>query len=362
MAWPPPPIAADKAPGPPDDEFEHPDHHNELANAINDTVTEFTSGPTGLKIAGIEAGAQVNTVDSVNGATGVVVLNADDIDDTSTTNKFATAAQLSAVDGLATTYQPLDADLSTLAAGNIPTNLNESLASQYVALPETEGTVGQAVKIASLDPLVTEWGDASGGSSAAADVTITDTAELYAATNVEEALAEVAADVAAIAGGFESVWIRAQSPDMVASVGTPAASVVGSGSQSAVYWPVLRFDAAAQESVRGSVMPPAGWSTFDVDVYYTAVADPTTGDVVWRFQHTSRAPGDSLTSGGYTTETDVTDTIDGWLLMSSARVASGLTTTPNEPFLFQLSRMGADAADTVTTDAAVIGIRLKRAT
>jgi hypothetical protein len=134
MAWPPPPIAADKAPGPPDDEFEHPDHHNELANAINDTVTEFTSGPTGLKIAGIEAGAQVNTVDSVNGATGVVVLDADDIDDTATTNKFATAAQLSAVDGLATTYQPLDADLTTLAAGNIPTNLNASLASHYQPL------------------------------------------------------------------------------------------------------------------------------------------------------------------------------------------------------------------------------------
>jgi hypothetical protein len=75
-------------------------------------------------------------VDSVNGATGVVVLDADDIDDTSTTNKFATAAQLSAVDGLASTYQPLDADLTTLAAGNIPTNLNASLASQYAPIAE----------------------------------------------------------------------------------------------------------------------------------------------------------------------------------------------------------------------------------
>lgn len=39
MAWPPDPIAADKAPGLPDDINEHPDHHNALATAINDTVT-----------------------------------------------------------------------------------------------------------------------------------------------------------------------------------------------------------------------------------------------------------------------------------------------------------------------------------
>jgi hypothetical protein len=121
-------------------------------------------------------------VDSVNGATGVVVLDADDIDDTATTNKFATAAQLSAVDGLATTYQPLDADLTTLAAGNIPTNLNASLASQYVALPAVEGAVGQAVKIASLAPLVTEWGDASGGGGASR-VTFSNAAYTIVATD-----------------------------------------------------------------------------------------------------------------------------------------------------------------------------------
>lgn len=38
-----------------------------------------------------------SAVDSVNGKTGVVVLDADDIDDSTTTNKFATAAQLSQI-------------------------------------------------------------------------------------------------------------------------------------------------------------------------------------------------------------------------------------------------------------------------
>jgi hypothetical protein len=99
-------------------------------------------------------------VDSVNGATGVVVLDADDIDDTSTTNKFATAAQLSAVDGLAATYQPLDADLTTLAAGNIPTNLNASLASQYVLLADADRVDGEGPV---WDESAGEWVSAPGG-------------------------------------------------------------------------------------------------------------------------------------------------------------------------------------------------------
>jgi hypothetical protein len=113
-------------------------------------------------------------VDSVNGATGVVVLDADDIDDTSTTNKFATAAQLSAVDGLASTYQPLDADLTTLAAGNIPTNLNASLASQYATAAQGD-LADTAVQPDDLATVATTgaYGDLSGtptlGTAAAAD-------------------------------------------------------------------------------------------------------------------------------------------------------------------------------------------------
>ncbi len=52
------------------------------------------------KLAGIATGAEVNAVDSVNTQTGSVTLDADDIDDTSTTHKFATAAQLTKLDGV----------------------------------------------------------------------------------------------------------------------------------------------------------------------------------------------------------------------------------------------------------------------
>jgi hypothetical protein len=38
MPWPPPPVATGKAPGPPLSPFEHPDHHNALAEAVNELV------------------------------------------------------------------------------------------------------------------------------------------------------------------------------------------------------------------------------------------------------------------------------------------------------------------------------------
>ena len=52
------------------------------------------------KLDGIEAGAEVNTVDSVNTQTGAVVLDADDISDAATTNKFTTAGDISKLAGI----------------------------------------------------------------------------------------------------------------------------------------------------------------------------------------------------------------------------------------------------------------------
>lgn len=100
---------------------------NELASSSGTNVTLPLAGAStnqdGLmshedkaKLDGIAASAEVNAVDSVNTQTGAVVLDADDIDDTSTTHKFATAAQLSAADSalqpgdIGSTVQGYDAD------------------------------------------------------------------------------------------------------------------------------------------------------------------------------------------------------------------------------------------------------------
>jgi len=77
---------------------------NDLSD-VDTATTPPTDGQVLMWIAADSEWAPRNTsgsggaaVDSVNGQTGVVVLNADDIDDTGTDHKFATAAQLTLAD------------------------------------------------------------------------------------------------------------------------------------------------------------------------------------------------------------------------------------------------------------------------
>jgi len=76
----------------------------------------------GSKLDGIASGAEVNTVDSVNTQTGAVVLDADDIDDTSTTHKFTTAADISKLAGIASG-----------AEVNVDTNLSYTASTRVLA-------------------------------------------------------------------------------------------------------------------------------------------------------------------------------------------------------------------------------------
>ena len=64
------------------------------------TVDGRNVATDGTKLDGIAAGAEVNTVDSVNTQTGAVVLHADHISDATTTNKFTTAAQINKLAGI----------------------------------------------------------------------------------------------------------------------------------------------------------------------------------------------------------------------------------------------------------------------
>jgi hypothetical protein len=77
-------------------------------------------------------------VDSVNGATGVVVLDADDISDTATTNKFVTAADITKLGNLSGTNTG-DQDLSSLAPKASPTFTGT------VTVPATNFTVGASL-------------------------------------------------------------------------------------------------------------------------------------------------------------------------------------------------------------------------
>jgi hypothetical protein len=72
----------------------------DMDNMVEGATTKIMTSAERTKLSGIETGAEVNVVDSVNSQTGAVVLDADDIDDTSTTHKFATAAELSKLAGI----------------------------------------------------------------------------------------------------------------------------------------------------------------------------------------------------------------------------------------------------------------------
>jgi hypothetical protein len=80
-----------------------------LLNAFDTTIPSGSEGEAlvmgadGRYAPGVVSGS--GAVDSVNTQTGVVVLDADDIDDTSTTNKFATQDEL---DDISTALQPAD--------------------------------------------------------------------------------------------------------------------------------------------------------------------------------------------------------------------------------------------------------------
>lgn len=71
-----------------------------LDNVTEGTTNKFFTASDETKLGGIEAGAEVNTVDSVNGQTGTVVLDPDDLDDSATTNKFTTAGDISKLTGI----------------------------------------------------------------------------------------------------------------------------------------------------------------------------------------------------------------------------------------------------------------------
>lgn len=101
------------------------------ADDIDDTLTthKFTTAADLTKLGGIEAGAQVNTVDSVNSKTGAVVINPDDLDDAATTHKFISAAELSKLGGIEAGADVTDSTNVTSALGSISVTAHSDVTS-----------------------------------------------------------------------------------------------------------------------------------------------------------------------------------------------------------------------------------------
>ena len=85
-------------------------------------------------------------VASVNGQTGTVTLDADDIDDTATTNKFATSTQLGKIDNITIT-QAVDLDTlennvatNNAKVSNVTTNLSTTATGNSLTVNSSDGT------------------------------------------------------------------------------------------------------------------------------------------------------------------------------------------------------------------------------
>lgn len=115
--------------------------------AITDAGGYFASDDVEGALQEIGSGAVGGAVDSVNGDTGVVVLEAADVGaDPVGSAAAAQAAAIAASD-------PVGSAAAAEAAAE----------AASVPRPAVDGTAGQVVKITSVGPLVTEWGDGGGG-------------------------------------------------------------------------------------------------------------------------------------------------------------------------------------------------------
>ena len=89
------------------------------------------------KLAGIATGAEVNAVDSVNTQTGAVVLDADDIADAATTNKFTTASDISKLAGIE----------SGATADQSDSEIETAYNNQVSVVSQAEGEAGTATTV-----------------------------------------------------------------------------------------------------------------------------------------------------------------------------------------------------------------------
>jgi len=123
------------------------------------------------KLSGIATGAEVNAVDSVNSQTGSVTLDADNIDDTSTTHKFATSAQLTKLDGIEASADVTDA--TNVNAAGATMNTDTDVSGNSWVLDEDSMSSNDATKVPTQQS-VKAYVDANSSSGDATSIQGTD--------------------------------------------------------------------------------------------------------------------------------------------------------------------------------------------
>lgn len=170
-------------------------------------------------------------------------------------------------------------------------------------------------------------------------------------------------DVAAEVVGKQTVWIPAAAMEPSTTNGCSALTKV----EIAVNQPnivVLDFiGTGAQETCEFFFAFPKSWNlgTISYQVFWTTSAVDTDA-VVWRLQGVSVADNGAIgvSHGGLVNVTDAAQGAANELLVSgeSAALTIGGSPADDELVFFRFLRNSGDAADTMTEDARLIGIKL----
>ena len=266
-------------------------------------------------------------VDSVNGQTGVVVLDAADVG--AATAADITAAVNAVIDsapGALDTLNELAAALGDDAA--FSTTVTNALAAK--------------ADTASLADVATS-GDA-------ADVAIADAGAYFTGTDVEAALQELGANSGA-STGVDQLWIPANS--MMLSANSPSLSQLNSSTPRT---PVWLLDAALTETVSCAAVIPSAWTSTDVELYW-ANAGAGAGNVRWQIDLSIAAIGGNLVTGGAATAL-LTAAAGAQNVLVRSEIATGVAADAGDMLSLRIYRVGGDAADTLANDAGLIGVRL----
>jgi len=243
----------------------------------------------------------------------------------------------------------------------------------YLALNELSGvvittpTAGQLIGYDGVDWINKDPATAS-------DIEFTASTSDLVSTNVNDAIEELWGEVPSLTGyatetfvnsailGVREKWIPAS--DMTPRVTNGADFSITEMTTSLIVLKTLNFDANTQEYAQFHVVMPKSWNegTITFIPYWLHGTASTNFGVSWRLDYANYSNTDDLTSVASTGQLSVDDGgVDNTLYIgpesSGINVAS--TYGLNDMTTFIITRVVADAGDTLAVDAKLIGIKLK---
>lgn len=148
----------------------------------------------------------------------------------------------------------------------------------------------------------------------------------------------------------ESFWVPSAS--MATSVGAPVREAIGGGV------PVTTLRKGYTDGIGAHVLIPDGWGRARVDVLWASQAGGT-GNVVFTSNMASHVGGGSLDDWPAQVSTLGPVAAGAANAIISSTLTSSVTVTPGPAFI-NLTRRGADAADTLAGNVLALGLRITR--